>query len=288
MKRFAVAAFAGLTMAFSSAAWANGAYKAELNFDQGLPGLRTGSPTLDGMYANVDGDWTTLGRRQASATARDQVGYDASGHAVYSSTYNGTTSGRRNYQNAWHTLGEMVAFNPSLDYRGWGDATIDAWEITATGGHRDEGVRVDTAATWARDFALGAGESFSFSALATLSILGDVAALDTTSWFGVDITNSFASLVLADVADRVRTSLTAAITSPFSGDLGNVFGFSVGADGRLSLTVTNTTASVMTGTLGAGSYVNVSAPVPEPATTALMLLGLGVVGSAARRCRRVI
>jgi len=39
----------------------------------------------------------------------------------------------------------------------------------------------------------------------------------------------------------------------------------------------------LTGQLGAGAYVNVSAPVPEPATVALMLAGVGLVGAATRR-----
>lgn len=65
-------------------------------------------------------------------------------------------------------------------------------------------------------------------------------------------------------------------------------------DGWLSLTVTNNTANALSGTFGAGAWVEatrlaapaVAAPVPEPESIAMMLLGLGMAGATARRRRQ--
>jgi hypothetical protein len=94
---------------------------------------------------------------------------------------------------------------------------------------------------------------------------------------------SFASLILADAAERVRTQMTAQIPSMFPGDWTNVFSDAIDPSGLMSLTVTNNASDRMTGVMGAGSYVQISAVIPEPGNVALMIPGLGIVGAVARK-----
>jgi hypothetical protein len=142
-------------------------------------------------------------------------------------------------------------------------------------------------ATWTRDFSLDAHSSFTFSGLATIGISGDASPLDASTFFNLDAAQSFASLTLADAAERVRTSISATISSLFTGSLSDIFAYNIGPNGLLSLTISNHGDTALTGTLGAGSYVNVAtavaAPVPEPAAILSMLVGVGFVGAAARK-----
>ncbi|TXC67536.1 PEP-CTERM sorting domain-containing protein [Piscinibacter aquaticus] len=91
---------------------------------------------------------------------------------------------------------------------------------------------------------------------------------------------SFASLAYADAADRVGFGLGAWLDRS-----GGLFSLTNNA-GLISLSITNNTASLLTGTLRVASYVNASSiasPAPEPETYAMLLLGLAVVGATARR-----
>ena len=155
---------------------------------------------------------------------------------------------------------------------------------------------VRSSASWTRDFSLDANTSFTFAGLSTLDVVGDASPLSSSTKFSLDPGKSFASLTMADAADRVRTSIGASITSLLAGGLGGVFDYAIGPNGLLSLTVTNNTGSTMTGRLSAGSYVNVAAvpladafahaygnavaaPVPEPTAVFTMLAGLALVAS---------
>ncbi|KQV99713.1 hypothetical protein ASC87_03190 [Rhizobacter sp. Root1221] len=299
MKHLTASVIAAVVFACSGSASATADYKASLYFDGGLPALRTGG-ALDGPH-NLDGAWTTSGIRSAHSSARDQLGVDGSGDAVWD-TWRSAPS-KHNYQNAPTQLGEIISHNPALGHIGSGTASINTNWITTNAVRDGGGAELDLAADWKRGFSLAAGESMTFTSLCTLDILGgEDAPLDSVSWFNLDAASSFAKLTMADTANRVGASLSASLTSLFGGSLSDVFHYAVGSDGRLTLSVTNATSSLMTGWLGAGTYVDVSAPVglgssaglstapleisapvPEPMTVAMMMLGLGVIGAAGKR-----
>lgn len=296
MKHFTASVVAAVVLAFSGTASATADYSASLYFDVGLPALRTGG-ALDGPH-NLDGAWTTSGIRTAHSGARDQTGVDANGDATWDAWRYAPS--KHNYQNAPTQLGEIISNNPALWYIGSGTAGIGATSISSHGTRDGGGAELDIGAEWKRGFSLAAGESMTFTSLCTLDILGgEDAPVSSLLSFNLDITNSFAQLSMADAASRVGASLSASLTSLFSGSLTDVFQYAVGPGGRLTLEITNATGDLMTGWLGADTFVNVSAPVgiaalsaaplqvsapvPEPLTVTMMLFGVGVVGTVAKR-----
>lgn len=271
MKRFAAVITAAWLAVCAGAAHAATDYSASLKMENGLPALRTGSPNFDGPNT-LNGEWTTYSDPRGSAFTRDQGG-----------TWQGNSDMHRS-GGAPNGMGEAHGNAYLLDGNSSASGSTYHRSVGASG-HVNTLGQSDIAASgvWSRGFALDAHSAFTFTGLATLSVTGDDAPLNLSSLFTIDPLASFASLVLGDIGNRVRTEMTAALTSVFSGDLSNVFSYSIGPNGLLSLTITNNTDTRMTGQLGAGAYVNVSAPVPEPATVALMLAGVGLVGAATRR-----
>lgn len=142
-------------------------------------------------------------------------------------------------------------------------------------------------AAWNRDFWLEAGTTITFSGIASLGITGDVPSLDAVaSLLGGD-GQSFATLTYADAHGRARVGIGATL-SDFATGRSDVFDYTLGPDGLLSLTITNTGTERLYGNLFAGSYIDttatsVAAPVPEPAAWLLMLGGAALVGGIARR-----
>jgi len=63
----------------------------------------------------------------------------------------------------------------------------------------------------------------------------------------------------------------------------NNFSYSFGPDGAMSLTLFNNSDKAFSGTFALGINNSIQTAVPEPQAWLAMLLGLGVVGSVARR-----
>jgi hypothetical protein len=279
MKRIAKGAAAALLFGWAALAHATD-YTAQLVLQGGLPPLRVGSPALDGPH-NLNGDWTTPSMRAAGVQARDQAGLDAGGSATWDEWRSGPSM--HNYGSVPTTLGEIIARVPELDYAGSGMGNVYYSSITSTAKAKPgNGSEVKVTTEWRRGFSLAAGETMSFATLCTLSVL-DGLALDTVTSFTLDTAASFASLTMADVGNRVSASLFASLTSAFGGNLSDVFRYTLGDGGLFVLSITNTTADVMTGWMNAGTYVDVSAPIPEPGLAALF--GMGAVAIWARRRR---
>lgn len=279
-----------LALALASAGGAAQAaveYEASLNFVNGLPKLRTGSPAWDGP-GTLDGAWTDLGDPHARAYGRDQLGYEL----------DPGTGEARPVWDAWHgtedlhraagplnSLHEAHGRANQLDHRSSAGAHVEWYSMASTGTIHAPGAAVDASTSWSRGFTLAANASMTFSALADLGISGDAAPLDRQTWTELDAGRSFASLVMADAADRVGARLSATLDGMFGDGLGSMFSYAISREGLLSLTLTNNTASVLTGTLSAGTFVNASvmAPVPEPEAVLSLLAGLAVVGVRVRR-----
>lgn len=150
----------------------------------------------------------------------------------------------------------------------------------ASGTIPETGGQIGAVAKWQNEFEIDPGATFTFSGIAGLSIYGDAAPLQPVSSIIASDMLSFASLAYADAADRVGFGLGAWLDRA-----GGLFSLTNNA-GRVSLSITNNTASLLTGTLRVASYVNVTSiasPAPEPETYAMLLLGLAVVGATARR-----
>lgn len=220
-----------------------------------LPALRTGSSALDGPH-NVDGRWTSESAPHAAAYVRHQTDVNPqTGHPAWTTWFGNADLHRR--EGPPTTMGEAMGHMPILNSNAGAEGIAHLDSLSASGSRRMAKSEIQSHATWSRGFSLNAGASFTFRALCVLKIEGAASALNSRTWFNVDPANFHASITMADADDRVRASLTASITSQFTGDFSRVFGFVVEPDGHLSLTVTNTTAAPMTGTLGAGAFVTV-------------------------------
>lgn len=141
---------------------------------------------------------------------------------------------------------------------------------------------------WSRGFSLAAGASFTFSGIATLAITGDVSPLSALASVDDPDGPSWVRLLYQDSLGRAGFALETWLTgAPLADDTG-VYDYSVGNDGRISLTITNTGNQTLTGGLHLSTSVQsdaatVAAPVPEPETWLMLLGGAALVGGAVRR-----
>lgn len=274
--RSSILALAVVASCLSPLAHASADYSARFELtEQRLPTLLTGTG-MDGPDS-IAGQWTSPNRTDAvvetRATAGGPLNHSDNMHAAGGPPLQMGETRAQVYGAVSPATGTAAVHYTNLG------ANLQMPTSDATGFAR---------ATWTRDFSLDAHSSFTFSGLASIGISGDASPLDASTVFNIDTVQSFASLTLADAADRVRTSISATISSLFTGSLSDIFAYSIGPNGLLSLTISNHSDSALTGTLGAGSYVNVAAttvaaPVPEPAAMLSMLVGVGFVGAAARK-----
>ncbi|WP_056665758.1 PEP-CTERM sorting domain-containing protein [Rhizobacter sp. Root1221] len=287
MKTFAHVALAALAFGSASLAQAStAAYSANFALEGGLPRLLTGNPNFDGPDS-LDGRWTTIGTQNAEVRSRDllSTSIDADTGAVVQNWGNTNYSANKNRSSGPPlSMGQSVAHVPGAGQVSQTSAFagVNYDRLTAQVEQNTLLSESTAAATWQRGFSLDAHSSFTFSGIATLGLGGDAGPLDAITTFDLGAGSSFASLTLGDVLGRVRTSIGATISDMQAG-LGNIFSYSQGPNGLLSLTITNNGDSELRGSLTAGSYVSVAAPVPEPEVWASMLLGLGLMGSVLRK-----
>lgn len=279
MKRIAIAAVIGMVIAWASPAHASTDYSASLVLDGRLPALRTGIPDLDGPH-NLDGSWTTNSDPRAKGFTRDSDEGGAWG------AWQGNIDMRR-YTSPPLQMGEVWGRNTAAA-GGLGEAWagVSHSAMTATARTTVLGrTEVDSKATWERGFTLAANTTMTFATLCTLGILGDDSPLDSVITFAFNPAGSFASLSMADALDRVGVRLWGSLAGDVPIDLTSIFSYTIGPNGALALTISNTTGGLLSGTLGAATYVNVSAAIPEPERVALMVLGIGGTLLGARRRR---
>ncbi|NJC04348.1 hypothetical protein GGQ97_000141 [Sphingomonas kaistensis] len=120
----------------------------------------------------------------------------------------------------------------------------------------------------------------------------------TTTLYGLDaFTDALVRSTNANAGTYVNTNLNGGLFGPLgvSFSTADLLGFDISGatgagffnlnDGFYSVDF-NTGAATRIGTIGAGSLIGISvAPVPEPGTWAMMLLGFAVVGASLRRRR---
>lgn len=284
MNKLSKLVLASVACCITGLAQADTTYRAGFALPGNLPALRTGHPAWDGPHS-LPGTWESGGYSDATVNSRD----------LLSSTVNPATGalertwGPHNYSDNMHRtsghglrMGTSHAhiYGPNAETHTTATAYVGWSSLSAGVTLTDRYANANARASWSRDFSLDAHSSFTFSGLASLGITGDANPLATTTTF--DSNASFASLTLGDLFGRVRTSIGATIWDIGSG-LTNIFSYNVGPGGLLSLTITNNGDSALRGSLNAGSYVAVSAPVPEPETWLLLLAGAGIVGFTARK-----
>lgn len=276
-------------------------YAAGMSLPGGLPTLATGSPDLDGP-GTLAGQWTTGGAPDTFTRARDITGYTTDPVKNQQTPVYGDwriTGNDHHKGGPENTMQEAYETLWQLDNKTAASAKVHWTSMAARATVVDGGGEVESNATWWRDFSLDPMASFTFTARSSFSVTGDSTPLATQSAFNLDSTGSFASLTMAGLSGALRNTIGAAITSALPADLGGLFSFGFGPDGLMSLTITNTTASALTGTLNAGSYVHVggavpgetvavAAPVPEPEAILSMLAGLGLVGATVARRRKAL
>lgn len=280
---------AALACGIASFAHANTTYDARFALEDGrLPALRTGSPVFDGPHS-LGGEWTNRGSIDATSNSRD----------LLSSAVNPDTGvlehtwGQSNHSDNMHRaggppiyMGESHAYiNGPNDWTHTNVAATVGWTTLRAGVElTDRQADANARATFTRDFSLDAHSSFTFSGFATIDIVGDANPL--SAFTAYDTNGSFASLTLGDLFGRVRTTIGASIWGLGSG-LTDIFSYSVGPGGLLALTITNNSDAALQGSINAGSYVNVSPPIPEPETWLLLLAGASIVGFTARKRKAV-
>lgn len=128
-------------------------------------------------------------------------------------------------------------------------------------------------------FSLAPGASVTFTGGLTLSVFGTNQAF-TPDYITTDL-YSWASgqMAIGGVQEDSRTIGNAAL--PYTAG-----GYTFNQAATLSVSMTNSTASAMTGYFEAGVGVSAVSAVPEPGTYAMLLAGLACVGLVAHRRRR--
>jgi hypothetical protein len=290
--RLKICALAILALGVSGLAQASGSYDAGFTLLGGrLPNLLTGS-AMDDPSVPAPGSWVQGAVRNAWVSTADLLpGSDGTpdwGNAQYG-------PGMHNAGNAPTSLGEIHSRTYSGFAETYGSASVYWDKIGAGITLQGDAGRGTAEASWTRNFSLDAHSSFTFAGLGSLGITDPLGApLNAATSFALNADQSFASLTLADAADRVRTSISASIFG-LSGIGSGFFSHATDANGLMSLTISNPYDTAISGSLQAGTYVNMlsfggapslASPVPEPSTYLTLVLGLGIVGAVARRKRK--
>lgn len=135
-------------------------------------------------------------------------------------------------------------------------------------------------------FALTPNSALTISADAALRVTSDGTSVGPTYWLN-SYAEAYVSMTLSTLDgfgfDPSAQSIFLDLVTPWETAV------ALEEEHRVSLTLTNSTATVLNGSIALGTSVIVSSPVPEPDAIMLMSCGLsllflkGVVGSRARR-----
>lgn len=287
---WAVALSAGVVPMVAHAA----TYSAGLQLDNVLPQLRVGDAGADSRPQTLPGAWTDRGTPTATALARDQIGVQSNPVTGQSEPVWGAWEGQSDMGNTnptFFTMGSRHGRAVQLENDAYGSAAVNDRSLGVSGTVEDGGGQFRGDASWSRGFSIDAFSSFTFAVLARVNIVDDTEPFDIQRGGLLDASRSFAAAVLSDSLGRARVELSATMGNLFGANLADVLSYSATPDGWLSLTVTNNTANVLSGSFAAGAWVDVSratglavaAPVPEPESIAMLIAGLGLVGAAVRR-----
>jgi hypothetical protein len=293
--RLKICALAVMAFGASGLAQAEASYSAGFTLTNNLlPALATGNAGLDNPNYAYPGTWTGVSLKDARVDTLDLLSSTTdpvSGELI--PTWGNAGHSDNMHRSGGPGLGESHAHIPSGLSDSYGEAGVYPIGLDAEVKLQKDAGKGTAKATWQRDFSLNAYASFTFSGLATVGITDPLnAPLNASTSFLENADKSFASLSLADAADRVRTSISASIFG-LTGIGAGIFSYATDPSGLLSLTITNPFATAINGTLQAGTYVDVTSlpgatlslasPVPEPSTYLTMVLGLGIVGAMTRR-----
>ena len=264
----------------------------------GLPKLRVGDPADD--QDALPGMWFHPGDATARSAVSEQIGvrHDPStGQSVPvwgAEQVGGQWGGPPDSPQSLPTAGST---SDGFLNQANGFSVVSSVGLSTSGlihdfGGGGAGARVTGASFWERGFVLDPFGSFTLTGLGIFGIVNDPRPLELVSGGSHDESRSFASVTLGDVHDRVSAFFGVQLGEQFASSLRDIVSYSVSPDGLMSLTVTNHTAGFLDGFLQAGTRVDgsmpwaaVAAPLPEPATVAMMVAGVGLIGVVARRRR---
>ena len=261
MKRFAVLASAPLVWALAApAALANSGASASLSFSVlGGPGftwLATPASTADSSVA-VSG---LTGFQFAAGVFSPE--YGPAQVAVDLAIGTGIPG-----SSAAATAGSV--FGNAFTLGGPSAASLSASALVPDSGKAEA---TSFARSW---FSLGSGASVTFQGALLLAVTGNNIALPAN--YSTGDFYSFASGLLAVGSQEAARNLGGPATTGFVGS------YSLNDLGVLSLTVTNTTGSLLTTYLDSGVTVYSASVVPEPGSYALLLAGVGALAFVVRR-----
>lgn len=268
-------------------------YQAAFKVSPGsLPGLRTGYPSFDGDR-QFTGSWTEMGTPYARTLTTDLASFTTGsdgqsfvptwGAYGYSENRDRGSLGPHSFGGSFATACGLPGGGCATGSHTASGASVFGQDIGAGLSLTDLYARADTQAHWSRGFTLDPHASFTFSGLATVSITGDEAPLqggtrvhtDRDAWMTVS------SMTFGDLLGRARTAIGASLWG--NNSLFADIDYVMGADGLMSMTITNRSDATLLGRINAGTYINLSPPIPEPATWLMLTAGAWLVGVASRR-----
>ncbi|CAN7234460.1 PEP-CTERM sorting domain-containing protein [Rhizobacter sp. LjRoot28] len=270
-------------------------YQATFALSPGIfGGLKTGNPIFDGDRV-FTGAWGDQGIPHARTLTTDVASFTTAPDGSVTPNWGAFAYDENRDRGGLgpHSFGGTFAFGCGLPVTGCasGSHTDSAAHVFGTGmGARvsltDLYAKATTEASWARGFSLDPYASFTFSGFATVSITGD----DTPLQGGTRVQNgggdgmTTSSMTFGDLLGRARTIIGASVWGGNS--IFADIAYTMRADGLMSMTITNNSDATLLGRLNAGTYVDLSPPIPEPETWLMLLAGAGIVGAASRRRQR--
>jgi hypothetical protein len=261
MKRLPLLAAAPLVLALAApAAQANSAASASLSFN---------------VIASYGFTWlsTPPSLADSSASAAEFTGFEFSA-GFFNPTYGPAASQTSvvpgvGVPNSSAAATAETVFANAFSFGSPSAATLSASALVADSGRAE-------ATSFARSyFSLEPGASVTFQGALLLSMTGSNIALPANT-VGSDF-YSFASGLLAVGTQEVVRELGGPAAT------GMVGSYSLNDLGTVSLTVTNTTGTLLTTFVDSGVTVYSASVVPEPGTYALLLAGLGAIVFTVRR-----